>query len=115
MQNVLSAFGLTRRKKLLPRDYFASQKNAKHPLVSLLNVHPPVQSSARGAVSSGHVSPALVRRSKLTLFICMRTTTKRIRARVRNRIKFHEERSKNVLRMRADDFFFIEVLLAITI
>jgi len=45
----------------------------------------------------------------------MRTTTRRIRARVRKRIKFHEDRSKNVFLMNADDFLFIEVLLTNTI
>lgn len=72
---------------------FASQKNAKHPLVSRLNVHPPAQSSARGVVSSGQVSPALLRRSKLTLFICVNTTTRRMNASVKNKMKFHDDSS----------------------
>lgn len=67
-----------------------SQKKARHPLTSRLYVQPPAQSSARGSVIAGQERPALLRRSRLTFFMAERTTTRRIKASVRNKIKFHD-------------------------
>lgn len=56
-----------------------------------LYIQPVAQSSARGRVSVGHANPALLRTSCVTFFMRVRTTTRRMNARVRNNIKFHEE------------------------
>ncbi len=70
-----------------------SQKKARQPLVSLLYVQPPAQSSALGRVICGQARPARLRRSRETLFIAVKTTTRRINASVRKMIKFQDARS----------------------
>ena len=73
--------------------YFASQKKARQPVVSRLNVHPPGQSSARGAVRAGQLPAARDLTSRAILFVAVKTMIRRMKASVRKIIKFHEARS----------------------
>ena len=85
------------------------QTKVRHAVVvSRLYIHPVEQSSARGSVTVGQTSPALDRRSKETFFIADKTTTKRINASVKNRIKFQD--FKSVLGLPGTRIFLFAIL-----